>query len=325
MQGAAEFRLVSSAEQPVQSPALVVDLDGTLVKTDLLLESVLALLKRRPLYLFILPVWLLKGRAYLKQQIARRVSLDVRSLPYRDDLLDYLKTQHAEGRTIALATAGDIQTVRQVADHVKLFDLIFASDGITNLSGESKRARLVSEFGEKGFDYVGNDRRDLVVWSSARKAILVNPARLVGSRIARVAQVDRVFEDRRRGLVDHLKPFRPQHWLKNILVFVPLFAALRFHEIDLLGKVLLAFLAFGCFASGGYLGRAHCESEAPAWRKGLLWSRARSCHRGVAGRQRTRNLHAWNQRRHENRGLRRDHDDRHPGSGTVRHVGGRRE
>jgi len=253
MQGAVEFRLVSSEEQSVRSTALVVDLDGTLVKTDLLLESVLALLKRRPHYLFILPVWLLKGRAYLKQQIARRVSIDVCVLPYRDDLLDYLKTQHTEGRTIALATAGDVQTARQVADHVKLFDLIFASDGITNLSGESKRARLVREFGEKGFDYAGNDRRDLVVWSSARKAILVNPAPLVSSGIARVAQVGRVFQDRKRGPVDYLKPFRPQHWLKNILLFVPLVAAHRFNEIDLLGKVLLAFLTFGCFASAGYL------------------------------------------------------------------------
>ena len=253
MRGALEFRLVSSEEQSVRSPALVVDLDGTLVKTDLLLESVLALLKRRPLYLFILPVWLLRGRAYLKQQVARRVSLDVRVLPYRDDLLNYLKTQHAAGRTIALATAGDIQTAQQVADHLKVFDLVFASDGMTNLSGESKRARLVSEFGEKGFDYAGNERRDLAVWSSARKAILVNPARLVRSRIARVAQVDRVFENRRSGLGDRLAPLRPQHWLKNILLFVPLVAAHRFHELDLLGKVLMAFLTFGCFASAGYL------------------------------------------------------------------------
>ena len=253
MQGAAEFRLVSSTERSIQSTALVVDLDGTLVKTDLLLESALALLKRRPHYLFMLPVWLLKGRAYLKQQIARRVSLDVCVLPYRDDLLDYLKTQHTEGRTIALATAGDIQTARQVADQVKLFNLVFASDGITNLSGESKRARLVAEFGEKGFDYAGNDRRDLAVWSSARKAILVNPTGLVSSRIAKVAPVDRVFENQKRGLGDHLAPLRPQHWLKNILLFVPLIAAHRFSETDLLGKALLAFLTFACFASAGYL------------------------------------------------------------------------
>ena len=162
MVGTAEFRSVRAAEEGLAAPALVVDLDGTLVKTDLLLESVLALLKRRPLFLFVLPVWLLKGRAYLKQQVARRVTLDVRVLPYRDELLDYLRAQHAEGRKIVLATACDVQIARQVADHLKLFDVVFASDGITNLRGEAKRALLVSEFGERGFDYAGDARCDRV-------------------------------------------------------------------------------------------------------------------------------------------------------------------
>ena len=97
MQETKELRLIRPMEQPAQSPALVVDLDGTLIKTDLLLESILALLKRGPHYLFMLPVWLLKGKAHLKQQIARRISLDVRMLPYHNDVLNYLKTQHADG------------------------------------------------------------------------------------------------------------------------------------------------------------------------------------------------------------------------------------
>ena len=188
MQGAAEIRLVNLGEQPLQSPALVVDLDGTLVKTDLLLESILALLKQKPHYLFVLPLWLLRGKAYLKQQVARRVSLDVSILPYREELLDYLKTQRAKGRTTVLATACDMQIARQVADHLKLFDLVLASDGITNLSGESKRDRLVNRLGEKGFDYAGNHRHDLVVWASARKAIVVNPGPLVGSGITRAGE-----------------------------------------------------------------------------------------------------------------------------------------
>jgi 4-hydroxybenzoate polyprenyltransferase/phosphoserine phosphatase len=253
MTGATDFRLVNSAEKSIQSPPLVVDLDGTLVKTNLLLESLLSLLKEKPQYMFVLPAWLLKGKACLKQEVTRRVSLDVSVLPYREEFLDYLKTQRAEGRSLVLATAGDMQIARQVTDHLKLFDLVFASDGTTNLSGESKRDRLVREFGEKGFDYAGNDRHDLVVWSSARKAIVVNPTRLARSSVTRVAQVDRVFEDRRKGRVNHLKPFRLQHWLKNLLVFVPLLAAHRFEEVALSGKVLLAFLAFGCVASGGYL------------------------------------------------------------------------
>ena len=245
--------MVSPSEQSLGSPPLVVDLDGTVVKTDLLLESVLALLRRKPQYVFILLAWLLQGKANFKHQVARRAALDVSILPYRAELLDYIKTQRAEGRIVILATACDMQIARQVADHLKLFDSVLASDGTSNLSGESKRDRLVNEFGEKGFDYAGNQRDDLAVWASARKAIMVNPARFVRSHIASVAQVDLVFEDRKRGFVDHLKPLRPQHWLKNILVFVPLLAAQRLFETDLLGKALLAFFGFGCFASAGYL------------------------------------------------------------------------
>jgi 4-hydroxybenzoate polyprenyltransferase/phosphoserine phosphatase len=240
------------AEKSIAAPALVADLDGTVLKTDLLLESLLALLKQKPLCLFLLPVWLLKGKAYLKQQIARRVELDVTVLPYRSEFLDYLKAQRDEGRCLVLATAADMQLARQVADHLKIFDLVFASDGVTNLAGESKRDRLVSVFGEKAFDYAGNNRHDLAVWSSARKAIVVNPGPFVSVRVARVAQVDWVFPEQRRSFVEYLKPFRLRHWFKNLLLFVPLLAAHRFFEAALLEKAILAFVAFGCCASGGY-------------------------------------------------------------------------
>jgi 4-hydroxybenzoate polyprenyltransferase len=244
---------VSSTERTAAPPVLAVDLDGTLLKTDLLLESLLALLHQKLQYVFVLPLWLIRGKAYLKQQIARRVSLDVSVLPYRNEFLHYLERERAEGRSLVLATANDEQIARQVSDHLKLFDLVFASDGITNLSGKSKRDRLVAEFGEHGFDYAGDHRRDVVVWASARKAIVVGSNPYVRSSAARVAQVERVFEGRPKGPLDYLEALRPRHWLKNLLVFVPLCAAHRVHETDLLAKALLVFLAFGCFASSGYL------------------------------------------------------------------------
>ncbi len=233
MKAVAGRRLVDSTEQSLAGPPLAVDLDGTLVRTDLLFESLLALIKRNPLYLLILPLWLLRSKAYFKQQIARRVSLDITTLPYRQDLLDDLKGQRAQGRRIVLATACDVLIARQVADHLKLFDAVLASDGIINLSGEAKRERLVSEFGEQGFDYAGDHGNDRPVWRSARNAIVV--------------------QDPRPGLADYLKPLRPQHWLKNILIFVPLLAAQRLFEAALLEKAILAFVAFGCFASSAYL------------------------------------------------------------------------
>jgi 4-hydroxybenzoate polyprenyltransferase len=243
----------NSANRTVAPPVLAVDLDGTLLKTDLLLESLLALLHQKPRYVFVLPLWLLRGKAYLKQQIARRVSLDASALPYRNEFLHYLERERAQGRSLVLATANDEQIARQVSDHLKLFDSVFASDGITNLSGKSKRDRLVAEFGEQGFDYAGDDRRDVAVWASARKAIVVGSNPYVRSSAARVAQVERLFEGRRKGPLEYLEALRPRHWLKNLLVFVPLCAAHRVNETKLWAKALLVFLAFGCFASSGYL------------------------------------------------------------------------
>ena len=240
-------------DQSGSLPPLAVDLDGTLVKTDLLLESISVLLRQSPLSLFALPFWLLKGRAHLKHEIARRVRLDVALLPYRTALLEHLRVEHGEGRSIVLATASDERLAQQVAEHLKLFDSTEASDGITNLSGGRKRKRLVSQFGERGFDYIGNGSSDLAVWSSARTAFVVNPSRELVRAVAKVSEVKAIFEDHRSNLAEYLNVLRPQHWLKNFLVFVPIFATQSFFEPRLWGKTLLAFVAFCCCASGGYL------------------------------------------------------------------------
>lgn len=243
-------------------PPLVVDLDGTLVQTDLLVESVCRLMKEEPLALFALPFWLLKGRAHLKREIAKRVQLDPALLPYRTELLDYLRAEHEKGRSIILATASDERFARGIADHLKLFDLVLASDGVTNLSGQRKRTRLVGQFGDKGFDYVGNESRDLAVWSSARKAIVVNGNPRLLRTVAKVAESENRFEDRGAGLREYWGALRPQQWLKNILVFVPLFAAHLFTEPVLLARTLIGFLAFCCCASSGYLINDLCDLEA---------------------------------------------------------------
>jgi 4-hydroxybenzoate polyprenyltransferase/phosphoserine phosphatase len=244
--------------RPVPGPAapltpLVVDLDGTLIETDLLIESILRLLREEPLALFSLPRWLLKGRAYLKQQVAGRTEIDPTLLPYRSALLDYVRAERVKGRKVVLATASDQRLANQVAAHLKLFDQVLASDGSTNLSGERKRARLVAEFGEREFDYVGNESRDLPVWSSARKAIVVSKNPRLLRAVAGLTAGENAFADRSASLRDYLSALRPEHWLKNLLVFVPVFASHLFLSPLLLGKTLAAFAAFCCCASAGYL------------------------------------------------------------------------
>jgi 4-hydroxybenzoate polyprenyltransferase len=241
------------SEGPMKDLPLVVDLDGTLVKTDLLVESLFALIKQNSLYFFLLPFWLIKGRAYLKRQVSRRVTLDTSLLPYNRELVEYLRDQRSQGRRLILAAGADERIARQVADHLQLFDMVLASDGIFNLSGQYKRRRLVEEFGEEGFDYAGNAVRDLPVWSSARRAILVNSTESLSRRAARVAEIERVFKRHGKGVMSYVHALRLHHWLKNLLVFVPLTLAYRLSELDLLASACLAFLAFGLCASSVYL------------------------------------------------------------------------
>jgi 4-hydroxybenzoate polyprenyltransferase len=240
----------------------VVDLDGTLIKTDLLLESVCSLLRQEPLALFALPVWLLKGRAHLKRKIAERVELDPALLPYRTEVLDYLRAEHDKGRSIVLATASDAKFARHVADHLKLFDVVLASDGTTNLAAERKRVRLVTQFGEKGFDYIGDEFRDLAVWSSARKAIVVSPNPRLRQAVVKVSQFERAFAEPGASVAEYLGALRPQQWMKNILVFVPLFAAHLLTEPILVIRTIIAFVAFCCCASSGYLVNDLCDLPA---------------------------------------------------------------
>ena len=131
-----------------KSVPLVVDLDGTVVRTDLLIESLFALIKKNPFYVLFIPFWLLKGRAFLKREVTHRVTLDVTALPYNRDFLAHLRAEHAQGRTLVLATGNDEKIAHQVADHLQLFDRILASNGSLNLSHRHKQERLVKVFAD---------------------------------------------------------------------------------------------------------------------------------------------------------------------------------
>jgi 4-hydroxybenzoate polyprenyltransferase len=231
---------------------LVVDLDRTLVRTDLFLESIIALLKRQPGYFLVLPFWLLRGEESFKKELACRISLDARLVPYRSEFLAYLQQQRSQGRRLVLSTSSE-RLARPIADHLGIFDSVVASDGSAPLSGERKRERLVDDFGDKGFDYAGHEGQDLPVWSSARKAIVVSPGDRLVQALAPLVPIQSVFEDRPNGLTDYLTALRPPQWLKNLLVFAPLLLAHRFYEPALFGRAVIAFIAFCCCASSGYL------------------------------------------------------------------------
>ena len=145
---------------------LCVDLDGTLVKSDTFVDSLMVLARRHPLALFRTPLWAIKGKAYLKSQVASLVALDVAHLPYNRPLLDYLRDEHAAGRKLYLATGADRVLARSVAAHLGIFDDVMASDGAVNLTGNNKLQHLEQRFASDGFDYIGNALPDLPLFKA---------------------------------------------------------------------------------------------------------------------------------------------------------------
>jgi 4-hydroxybenzoate polyprenyltransferase len=237
---------------PTTSIALIVDLDGTLLRSDLLLESLLALLRQRPLMLFLLPFWLLRGKARFKAEIARRASVVMTDLPW-DERVRELIHAAAGRRPLLLCTASDAKLANAAAAHIGQFDEVLSSDGVRNLSGRAKAAALVERFGERGFDYAGNARVDLHVWRVAREAIVVNAPASLARAAARCTRVAQHLPARSAGIGAWLRALRVHQWLKNVLVFVPLLASHRFFEPMAAGQAALAFAAFCLCASGVYL------------------------------------------------------------------------
>ncbi|MCL6621468.1 MAG: hypothetical protein K6T55_05140 [Syntrophobacterales bacterium] len=241
---------------------LCVDLDGTLVKTDTFLESLILLFKTRPWYLFLLPFWALQGKARAKRRVAELVSLEVKDLPYNEELCRWLAAERRRGRPLVLATGADGDLAQRVARHLGLFSEVLASNGAVNLSGESKAKALVGRYGTGAFDYAGNAWIDLQVWRQARRAILVGPSPRLRRRAEELFPQVEVMGQAPPAWSALLRTLRVHQWLKNLLLVVPLVAANRITDPVLLGKILVAFCAFSLCASGIYVYNDLMDLEA---------------------------------------------------------------
>jgi len=267
---------VAALENPVP---LCVDLDGTLIYSDTLLESALLLIKRNPLNIFRMLVWMLRGKAVLKSEIASRVTLNPAALPYNREFVTWLESERRTGRSLWLCTAANVRLAEVVAAHLGIFDGVIASDGSTNLAGDSKASHLVERFGERGFDYCGNERRDLKVWRHAHGAIVTNGGASLERDAATGAPVLQVFPSRGGTLKAAIRALRPHQWAKNALIFVPLLAAHGAGNAQSLLDVVLATIAFCLCASSVYVlndlldleaDRAHARKSKRPFAAGTL-------------------------------------------------------
>lgn len=245
---------------PIGTGVLVVDLDHTLVRTDLLYETLFAGLSARPLATIAATLGALpRGRAALKAALANmapQTPLDIAGLPMNAAVLDHVRAARDAGRRTALVSASDARLVRAVAEHTGLFDEAHGSQDGVNLKGATKAAFLGDRFGPD-FEYLGDSPADLPVWERAGRAVTVGAPSGLRRAVARAAS-EAVHLEPRAGYLPfglsaaHLRALRPHQWLKNILVFLPPLAA---HSTDpaIWLAALAAFVAFSLTASSVYV------------------------------------------------------------------------
>jgi 4-hydroxybenzoate polyprenyltransferase len=242
------FRHPADAARP-----LVIDLDGTLLRSDLLLETALAYVREYPHRVFDLLWWMMRGKAALKDELSKATDIDVSVLPYNRSVIELIVAARQAGRRIVLATASHHKLACRVADHLSYFDEVIATDRSRNLSARSKRDALVDRFGEQGFDYAGNSTDDIVIWRAAHKAYVVEPDVVTEFRTRFLKNVSSVLRSDSSRVKEWLRALRVHQWLKNLLLFVPLFVSHRFTEPQLALGAVLAFVCFCLCASSAYL------------------------------------------------------------------------
>jgi len=234
-----------------QQIPLVLDLDHTLLRTDTLYETFLAYLKQNPFGIFLVFLWLLKGRPFLKKRLGESATLEADVLPMNADVVELARAAHAEGRPIIIATAADESVAQQIAARMDMPVEIRASDGVKNLKGKKKAEALAEEF-PQGFDYAGDSSADLPVWRAARKAILVGASGSTRRRAKAHGNVDQIIPGKSAAKA-LIKAMRPHQWAKNALIFVPAVLSGKIFDVSVWPALVLTFLAIGFVASATYI------------------------------------------------------------------------
>ena len=234
---------------------IVCDLDDCLVKTDVLYEQWIFLFKAKPLVFFQSIFWLFRGLPYFKTQLAQQVPLAAKLLPYRQEVLDLLKSaKEKTGCELILASASPEPWIQEVATHLGIFNRAFGSSAERNLKGSRKLIAIKESIGSKAFTYCGDHQVDLAIWKEAAEIVAVNPSSGLRKKIERLNKPTQFIYDKRKStLALIVKQMRPHQWIKNALVFLPALAGHKFWNVETITQCLCAFAGFSLSASFVYV------------------------------------------------------------------------
>jgi 4-hydroxybenzoate polyprenyltransferase len=239
---------------------LVLDVDGTFLKTDMLLETFWQALGHHPIKCLEICFHNIGRRAKLKQELAKLAPLRTELLPVNPQVAELAARSMEQGREVIFASGSDRALVSQLAADHNVTQTVFASDGETNLTGERKAVALIGAYGQRGFDYAGDSSVDKPVWQAAENAIIIGKHRNIATELADKCSNVEEFGGGWRSR-DLLRAMRPHQWVKNILLFLPLIAS---HRIDTAGIliVLAAAIAYSMAASSIYIVNDLLDLEA---------------------------------------------------------------
>lgn len=267
---------MTASPHDVPPPPLVVDLDGTLIRSDMLYETFWSAMASRWTTPFVALSALLRGRAALKRRLAQIGPVDVRALPYNPDVLRYINDRRTEGVQTALVTASDQQLANRIAEHLQVFDLVQGSGDGVNLKGDHK-ARFLSARFPAGFAYMGDSLADLRVWPHAVKAVTVTPSSALRARVEKLGCEVEHLETTKVPASAYLRAIRPQDWLLNLAVFLPLLGTAGV-AVAQFAAALVVFVALGLVTSASAVARpllwrqaGGMEPEIPITHGTLLW------------------------------------------------------
>ncbi len=234
---------------------LFVDLDGSLISTDLLIESLLLAIRENLFLIFILPFWLIKGKAYLKHQLSLKVTscLNIENLRYNREILSLIDSYKKSGSEVVLCTASNTRLAEKIANYLKIFDMVIASDDKINNSGEYKLKNIKNFVGNNKFDYIGDSIKDLPVWKECSKAYVVSNSRFIKKKLTTWKKEYSLIPCVNVTLKIIAKQLRVHQWIKNILIFLPLVVSHNIDNIYLFSNVILGLVVFSFLASSTYI------------------------------------------------------------------------
>lgn len=236
-----------------KNTALCLDLDGTLIRSDALFESIFQMAKVNPFLLLLVPIWLLKGKPNLKEEINKRIDFNAKYLPYNQGLIDYVISEKSNGRKIYLATASHISIAQKVAEHLNFFDGVYATKDGYNLKSNKKAKILNQEFGKGNYVYAGDAKVDFNIWKDSAAAIVVSNKSSFIDDVRDKFNIEKEFYNKSNLFKSILKEIRVYQWVKNILLFLPIVLAHTVDNITDLTNVLIGFFSFSISASFVYV------------------------------------------------------------------------